>query len=204
MPRPPLLRFALPGLALALLAGVAACSAPAGLPPLPSPTATFAAATADELVVLIDQRLVVVAPGGQQREVAKTTGTAVYPAEPRWSPDGTRIAYIRRQFFDGRAETDYGDDILIVPAGGGKPQEMHHHVVRGQQASGLAWAADGNALIFGLFEPTVTTASSRATCRTSCASISRRARNARCSTTRSRPRCRARVGRWCTRSRITD
>ena len=157
MPRPPLPRSVLSVLALALLAALVACGAPpAGLPPLPSPTATFAASTADELVVLIEQRLVVVAPGGQQHEVAKTTGTAVYPAEPRWSPDGTRIAFIRRQFYDGRAESDYGDDVLVVSSSGGASEEVHHHVVRGQQASGLTWTADGSALLFGLFEPTVT------------------------------------------------
>jgi Tol biopolymer transport system component len=59
--------------------------------------------------------------------------------EPRWSPDGSQIAFMDVQF--GRTWR-----ILLIPSSGGTPQELlteHHY-----QAD-PTWTPDGNNIVFG-------------------------------------------------------
>jgi len=61
---------------------------------------------------------------------------------PRWSPDGKRIA------FNGTPPGQRTSHIYIVPAEGGKPEQVTH-----EQANDASWSADGKTLVFGPASP---------------------------------------------------
>jgi Tol biopolymer transport system component/DNA-binding winged helix-turn-helix (wHTH) protein len=65
----------------------------------------------------------------------------MYPAFPRWSPDGKQILF-----------TDSGpvDRIYIVPAEGGSPRRLLPKV--DQEVSEADWSADGKKIVFSLFD----------------------------------------------------
>jgi dipeptidyl aminopeptidase/acylaminoacyl peptidase len=76
---------------------------------------------------------------GQASLVAKP---ARQLAVPRWSPDGTRIAYISGLMSD---QGSTGGDVFVVPAGGGEPR----NVTPGMKASASAidWLDAGRILL---------------------------------------------------------
>jgi Tol biopolymer transport system component len=133
--------------------GSAACGGAKGNPLAAETSAAAPASSTGQLVLLLDQRLVITSPDGEEHAVVHTSGSSVYPASPRWSPDGARIAYVQKTFFNGQDGTDWGDDIYVVSADGGEPQLLRAHTHTGQQVLGLAWTADGEALLFGDVEP---------------------------------------------------
>ncbi len=59
-------------------------------------------------------------------------------SSPRWSPDGTHVAFVSDR-------GDYGNAIFIMPASGGDATELARH--RGG-ISGLAWSPDGTTLAY--------------------------------------------------------
>ncbi len=65
-------------------------------------------------------------------------------AEPRFSPDGKTLAFVRtHDFLIG--------DIFVVPIDGGEPRQltfMGHQTSIGSNFSGLAWTADGKEIVF--------------------------------------------------------
>lgn len=75
-----------------------------------------------------------------------TPGSIGFPAV---SPDGETVAFVRRSFFLGDPEDDYGDDVYLVPLGGGEPTLVREHSTRGEQVFGLAWRPSGNELLLG-------------------------------------------------------
>ena len=72
--------------------------------------------------------------GGNARRL--TTGTA--DAAPAWSPDGTRIAFLRA---DGGAA-----QVWLLPAGGGEPTQVTSLPLG---AGAPAWSPDGTKIAFG-------------------------------------------------------
>ncbi|MEX2446860.1 MAG: hypothetical protein WD734_05910 [Dehalococcoidia bacterium] len=118
-----------------------------------SADATFVASTVGDLAVRLDQRLLVVPRSGEAREVVEIEQSGVGPTSPTWSPDGTRLAYVRQLQFIGLPDSDWGDDIYVVPEDGGEPELVREHPAIGQQTEGLAWTPDGEALLFGDHEP---------------------------------------------------
>jgi Tol biopolymer transport system component len=72
-------------------------------------------------------------------ERMQLTFPPVRAALPRWSPDGTQIAYFSLTV----AETP---KILIVPAGGGAPRRVTSGTL---PESDPSWSADGRQLVFG-------------------------------------------------------
>jgi Tol biopolymer transport system component len=54
-----------------------------------------------------------------------------------WTPDSKALAYLEPRF---------GSDIWIQPIDGGKPRQLTHFPVDGQQIWGAAWAADGKRI----------------------------------------------------------
>ena len=70
-------------------------------------------------------------------ERLQLTFPPLFVAQPRWSPDGTRIAYMGQQ--PGKPFSVY-----VVPAEGGSPEQP----VPGEGAD-PNWSPDGNSLLFG-------------------------------------------------------
>jgi Tol biopolymer transport system component len=81
------------------------------------------------------------ADGSDRREL---TFAPMQASLPRWSPDGTRIAFAAH-------EPGKPSKIYIVPAGGGIAEQATAAESGGGDPS---WSPDGNALAFGGFNPT--------------------------------------------------
>ena len=62
----------------------------------------------------------------------------MWALQPRWSPDGTRIAF-------GGKETGNPSRLYVIPAGGGSPEQSVHE----DHISDPTWSPDGKALLFG-------------------------------------------------------
>jgi dipeptidyl aminopeptidase/acylaminoacyl peptidase len=65
------------------------------------------------------------------------TGQGHRDNQPRWSPDGTRIAFC--------SDRVPGVGIFVMPASGGEPLELTRHEDR---IEGLCWSADGTRLAY--------------------------------------------------------
>ena len=57
---------------------------------------------------------------------------------PRWSPDDRRIA------FQTHSGSSFDDRINVIPAGGGTVKAL----ARGEDLRGIAWSADGSAMVY--------------------------------------------------------
>lgn len=66
-------------------------------------------------------------------------------SQPRWSPDGTRIA-----FASNRGDDKSKSQLYVVDAGGGEPAKLTD--LR-EDVSDIAWSPDGSALLFCSREP---------------------------------------------------
>lgn len=135
-----------PGLALlvALMLSMIACSGGADASP---------ASTAEDIAIAADRNVYVQRFDGPRRPLVTVTAHGVYPLQPRWSRDGTRLAYVQRRFFTGAAEADWGDDLYVQPLAGGAPVLVREHRQRGQMVEGVTWTPDGKALLLGETRP---------------------------------------------------
>jgi eukaryotic-like serine/threonine-protein kinase len=64
---------------------------------------------------------------------------------PRWSPDGTRIAFAGAHF-----PKEEGIDVYVIPAEGGNPERP---VPGDRDTCDPTWSPDGNSLVFGRYGP---------------------------------------------------
>lgn len=126
-------------------------TAPAGsITPSSSPPPNVpAGALTHPVLIASGPTIVLLEPGGSQREIVNLGDDGNLAAFPSLSPDGATIAFLRRISFSGVGTEDWGDDILLVPLAGGEPTVLREHPERGQQVSGLAWRPDGDALLYG-------------------------------------------------------
>ena len=70
-----------------------------------------------------------------------TQGRQRHCANPVWSPDGTKIAYIGDVYDDGQ----YGGEIWLMDADGGNPQQLTDDSVA---KISLSWSADGSKIYY--------------------------------------------------------
>jgi len=127
------------------------------LTPTPTPPVGIATVTVQvpagpqtqRLLLVEGQALVIQEIDGTRTEIVRFEDGTGTPAFAVWSPSGETIAFVVRHFFRGDAEADWGDDVYLVPAVGGKPSLARAHAVAGQQVFGLAWRPDGAQLLFG-------------------------------------------------------
>lgn len=74
----------------------------------------------------------------EQEQLTTPPMSHVGDSDPSYSPDGTRIAFVR-------SVTEDVEDILVMPAEGGPPRAL---LPEPASITGLAWAADGRSLVF--------------------------------------------------------
>jgi Tol biopolymer transport system component len=125
---------------------------PSASPPVPIATVTVQVPEGpptERLLLLEGPALVLQERGGERSELARidlASGVAAFPA---WSPDGASIAFVRRTFFSGDPEADWGDDVFVLPADGGEARLVRAHTEKGEQVFGLAWMPDSERLLLG-------------------------------------------------------
>ena len=76
-------------------------------------------------------------------ERLQLTFPPVVAFQPRWSPDGTRIAFEARQ--PGKPWS-----VHVIPADGGSPEQS---IPGDRDTSDPNWSPDGNSLMFGRYPP---------------------------------------------------
>lgn len=76
---------------------------------------------------------------GERHRLTRVEPPYIGDVEPRFSPDGRRLAFIR-VFHRARQE------LFLVPASGGPPRQLTND---GRQISGYDWSPDGKWLVFG-------------------------------------------------------
>jgi dipeptidyl aminopeptidase/acylaminoacyl peptidase len=85
-------------------------------------------------------------------QLTQMTNEAGGEHEPRWSSDGTHIAFLR----EGAAENNTGESrekttqIFLIHNAGGEAQQLTHHAT---SVANLAWAPDGSAVYFLASDP---------------------------------------------------
>jgi len=78
------------------------------------------------------------AHGGSQHRL---TRNAVADHDPAWSPDGTRIAWLR---YDVQYAIGPGD-VWVMDADGSNKHQITHH---SEEVSGVSWSPDGSQLVY--------------------------------------------------------
>jgi len=87
---------------------------------------------------------VVSSDGGQPVAFTSRRGTAT---RPRWSPDGTHLAFLDRRPYD---DEDAKTQVFVIPLGGGEARRVsdaEENVVEAE------WTADGEAILFTSRDP---------------------------------------------------
>jgi dipeptidyl aminopeptidase/acylaminoacyl peptidase len=104
------------------------------------------------LLLVRDQQLLVRdMDSGIEYEIARRPTADSYYAHPRWSPDGTRIAYVIAAQV-AVSGGDWGSDVAISATDGSDERIVFKHETMGTTIEGLAWAPDGRALYLGVLE----------------------------------------------------
>lgn len=113
-----------------------------------APAGNETASVSGPIVLVRDQRLLIRTRDGAERLLLRTPPNT-FPSFPVWSPDGARVAYVQATLFTGQPNADWGSDIYVADVNGGTPRLIWKHERAGEQAQGLAWMANGQALLFG-------------------------------------------------------
>lgn len=114
--------------------------------------AIAAAAAAEVPLLRIGGQLAYVAMDGQiwalrgDRHVRLTDCPDRRAHDPRWSPDGSEIAYLAYPTEQPGNARDRRDDLYLVSADGGRPRQVTH---RASPMFDLSWFPDGGKLLYG-------------------------------------------------------
>jgi len=108
------------------------------------------------LLLSRDQRLLLRDIGdGTEYQIARSPVADIYFTHPRWSPDGKQIAYVLNTLYTGAPNQDWGGEIAVSAADGSGQRVVYKRPQPGVTIEGLAWAADGRALVAGFLETTI-------------------------------------------------
>lgn len=121
---------------------------PATVSPLASSTPVADLSPDTTLAFARDQELVIARRDGSEI-LLNINDPSAYIAFVRWSPDGTRIAFVTASLlfqFDG----DWGDDVFAANVATRQVQLLRPHLRPGEQITGLDWSPDGNRLMLGI------------------------------------------------------
>jgi Tol biopolymer transport system component len=117
-------------------------SVTASVPEMPSDAIVFARAQGDSLETPIELAYVP-SSGGEVVLLTNAEAHRMVAAEPRWSPDGSRIAFVRSPI--GHLTRYAGDgDVYVMDADGTHVQR----ITQGLNTSSPAWSPDGSQLVF--------------------------------------------------------
>ncbi|MEZ4503430.1 MAG: hypothetical protein R3C39_12455 [Dehalococcoidia bacterium] len=100
------------------------------------------------MVVAHDHQLILV-DGPNARVLATTKDPDAHITYPRWSPDGSRVAFVQASLLL-RLEGDWGDDIFVVDPDTGEQRVLRPHLRAGEQISGMDWTPDGERIVVGI------------------------------------------------------
>lgn len=136
------------------LAGVSALAVACGGDDAPSGgNAGKGSATGGKgLLIARDQRLVVRDMASGKENEIKRAAVGGYYIWPRWSPDGSKVAYVINYQFTGLANQDWGGDLAVANADGSDERIVLKHPSPGFTIEGLDWAHDGSALYAGTLD----------------------------------------------------
>lgn len=117
-------------------------------PPLPA-----GMSPRDGLLLVRDQRLIYRNMRDGKEYTVKEAPRGSFYNYPRWSPDGSRIAYVIDTPPTGAPGQDWGSDLALSRPDGGDERIALRHSTPGMTITGVAWLPDGNTLLVGLAEP---------------------------------------------------
>jgi Tol biopolymer transport system component len=147
-------------LLLALTVALGACRGGDGSPaaertPSGSPSPSVAAG-GHGLLVPRDQRLFLRDMSTEKEYVLKRAEANVFYTYPRWSPDGSRIAYALDVTYTGLPNQNWGSDIAVTRVDGSEPEQIvFRRPSPGVRVEGMAWSPDGRFLYVSLMETTI-------------------------------------------------
>lgn len=108
------------------------------------------------LLIVRDQALILRDMASDtEYEIKRTPSAGVYVNHPRWSPDGTRIAYAITTQFAGLPNQDWGSDLAVSASDGSDERMLVRRAQPGIIIEGIAWSADGSRLYVGVTTTTI-------------------------------------------------
>lgn len=87
---------------------------------------------------------------GVESEIKRSAAAEVAYYYPRWSPDGTRIAYVVNTQYTGAPGQNWGGDIMLSELNGSNERALLTRAAPGITIEGISWSADGRSIYAGI------------------------------------------------------
>lgn len=140
----------LPALLIALVAALACDEKPKGDPGLSNRPAPITDNPNRGLLLVRGSSLLIRdMQSGVESEIRRAPSAEISYYYPRWSPDGTRIAYVINTQYTGGPGQNWGGDIMLSEPNGSNERALFTRPVPGISIEGIAWSADGGTLYVG-------------------------------------------------------